>query len=336
MRILKTIGIVLVSLIALLLIVAALSPKGFDVEKSTVIDASAEAVFPHVQYFEKRDAWYPWGKDDPTNVTSIEGTDGTVGAISNWEGETTGKGSQTITAIEANKHIETELAFVEPYESVAETYMNVEAVDGGTKVSWGLSSAMSFPFNAMLLFMDPEAAVGADYEKGLAALKRIVEEEAQHASSYEVKEVDLPVRYFLAIQEDVGMYEIEAHYTENLPKVAQACQKNKIEMAGMPCGIYYSQDMYGNTFDLAQAIPVSSKTNLKGFTNIEIPAGKALQVDYYGGYYGMADAHKAIDNYCKSKGITSKRPVIEQYITDPETEPDSSKWLTTIYYPIED
>jgi hypothetical protein len=29
-------------------------------------------------------------------------------------------------------------------------------------------------------------------------------------------------------------------------------------------------------------------------------------------------------------------PVIEQYVTDPGQEPDSSKWLTRVFYPVEE
>lgn len=338
MRIVKTIGIVLGLLLALILVIAAIAPKDFNVEKATTIEASADAIFSHVKYFEKRNAWYPWGQDDPTNKTSIEGDDGTVGAISHWEGETTGKGKQVITLLEENKRFESDLIFLTPYESEAATYMTLEKADAGTEVKWGFNTSMPYPMNLMGMFMDWENGVGKDFTKGLNLLKTIVEEEKANTAStdYNIMEVDLPTRHFLAVKEEIEMDKLTAHYAKNLPKVAAACQKNKIEMAGMPCGLFYSWDIETNTTEVAQAVPVSQKVNLKGFTTVELPAGKGLQVDYYGDYHGTITAHEAIEAYCKAKGLTPKMPVIEQYVTDPEEETDQSKWLTRIYYALEE
>ena len=55
-------------------------------------------------------------------------------------------------------------------------------------------------------------------------------------------------------------------------------------------------------------------------------------IDYYGSYEGLMYAHLALDNYLKQKGLKMRSPVIEEYLTDPGAEPDTSKWLTRIYY----
>jgi len=44
-----------------------------------------------------------------------------------------------------------------------------------TKVKWGFSGKMTYPFNIMKLFMDPEKAVGDDFSTGLTRLKAILE-----------------------------------------------------------------------------------------------------------------------------------------------------------------
>ena len=336
MRILKTIGIILASIIALLLIVAAIAPKDFNVERSTTISASPEAIFPYVKYFEKRNSWYPWGKDDPTNKTTVEGTDGEVGAVSNWEGETTGKGSQTFTGMEENKKVTTKLSFIEPYESEAETYLTLDGEDNATQVVWGMSSSMPYPMNLMLL-TGMTAQLEKNYDDGLAALKEIVEREAAEAKvapTYEIKEMELPERYFLAVREEIGMDKVPEHYAIHFPAVTEACGKHSIEITGMPCGMFYTWDMEKNTTDVAHGIPIAQKANIEGFTCVNLGACKALVVDYYGPYEGSIAAHEAIDAYCKANGIEPKMPVIEQYMNDPTEEPDQSKWHTRIYYQI--
>jgi effector-binding domain-containing protein len=109
--------------------------------------------------------------------------------------------------------------------------------------------------------------------------------------------------------------------------------KMSIKAAGAPSGIFYKYDEKEMKADMAAAIPVAdAKANVKGYQLIEIPAGKALQIAYYGAYEKSGDAHMAIDKYMKEKNLTMNTHVIEEYVTDPMHEPDTSKWLTNIYY----
>jgi effector-binding domain-containing protein len=106
-------------------------------------------------------------------------------------------------------------------------------------------------------------------------------------------------------------------------------------MDGMPCGLYYVWDEAGKKTDMAFAIPVKTKAEIPGFLTIELPAGMVLTVDYYGPYEGVGAAHGAIDAYAKANGLKAGAPAVEQYVTDPETEPDPKKWLTKVTYPLE-
>jgi hypothetical protein len=42
----------------------------------------------------------------------------------------------------------------------------------------------------------------------------------------------------------------------------------------------------------------------------------------------------AMDEMIQAKGFTHYGNVIEEFITDPMAEPDTTKWLTNIYYMI--
>ena len=83
---------------------------------------------------------------------------------------------------------------------------------------------------------------------------------------------------------------------------------------------------------MAAAMPVNRPLKAEGIQTIRVPRGTAYSVDYYGPYDKVGPAHLAIDRYFKENGLTLKPPVIEEYVTDPTKEPDSSKWLTRIYY----
>jgi len=100
----------------------------------------------------------------------------------------------------------------------------------------------------------------------------------------------------------------------------------------MPGGLFYKWDETNGTTDMAASIPVKESIEIAGTNLHTIPAGKAIQVDYYGDYAGSAEAHYAIDEYMNDYGILSNVPIVEEYVTDPTEEKDPKKWLTKITY----
>lgn len=337
MRALKVIGGIIGALIAVFLIMGLVLPKEMVVERSVTIDAPATQVFPHILHLEKMDAWSPWNKMDPNMEKSYEGQDGTVGAIARWSGnKDVGVGYQKITAIDPGKQVELDLVFEEPWESQADIYLQLEEAEG-TKVSWGFKTETPIPDNIMMAVMGMRKALSQDFDDGLGMLKEIVESEepATSYNGYEIQTVDMPYNHFVAHRNTISMEKITAEYTEYLPKIFAALQSSGAEMAGMPCGLFYSWDESTGQTDMASAGPVKEKTEIEGFTAIEIPAKKALLVDYYGNYDGTGAAHEALDAYIKAKGVKVSTPAIEEYVTDPGQEPDTSKWLTRVYYPLE-
>ncbi len=335
MKALKTIGIILGAIILVLVVIGLIAPKSISTEKSIVINAPPEAVFPYLQYFEKQQAWSPWNERDPDMKSEIIGIDGTVGAINRWESATEGNGEQEITELVPNERMATVIRF--DGMGTAEAYLNAEDTDEGTEVTWGFYSKTPFPWNVMNVFMGIQGMLEKEYEKGLNNLKTLVETQAAMKKTYrgyDVQVVDAPASYFIGIRKVVPMPEMQSGFAENLPKVFEAVQKAGIEMAGMPCGVYYTWDEANQSTDMAFAIPVKSKATVKGYETIEVPAGKLLVIDYLGNYEGVGEAHLAMDEYLKEHGLEGAAPVWEEYVTDPGQEPDTAKWLTKVRYPI--
>ena len=70
---LKKILIALAAIIAVFLIVVALQPSEFKVERSATVAAQPAAVFDQVNDFHKWEAWSPWAKLDPNAKVTFEG-----------------------------------------------------------------------------------------------------------------------------------------------------------------------------------------------------------------------------------------------------------------------
>lgn len=338
MRALKIIGIIIGALIAILLLLGLVLPKEMVVVRSTTIDAPAAQVFPHILYLEKSDAWSPWNKLDPNMEKSIEGEDGTVGALSRWSGnKDVGVGYQKITAIEPGKRVDLDLVFEEPWESQADIHLELEEAEAGTKVNWGFKTKTPIPQNIMMAVMGMRKNLSQNFDDGLSMLKEIVESEEPVTSynGYEIQTIDMPFNHFVGHRSTISMDQITAEYTEKLPKIFAALQSKGAEIAGMPCGLYYTWDESTGQTDMASAVPVKGKTEVDDFSAIEVPSTKTLLIDYYGDYHGVGAAHEAMDAYINANGLKVSPPAIEEYVTDPTQEPDTTKWLTKVYYPLE-
>jgi uncharacterized protein YndB with AHSA1/START domain len=178
MKALKYILGLIIGIIVLILIVAAVSPKDYAVEREITINKPISEVFNYIKYLKNQDNYSVWAGMDPNMKKTFRGTDGEVGFVSAWESDNkdVGKGEQEIMKIDEGNRIDFELRFMEPFEATDDAYMVTQEVAPTiTKVKWGFSGSMDYPMNLMLLFMDIEGILGADLQKGLENLKKELE-----------------------------------------------------------------------------------------------------------------------------------------------------------------
>src|SRR5258707_15859505 len=112
---LKFIGILAVVAICAILILAAMKPSTFIVERSVSINAPPEKIAPLINDFHSWDTWSPWAKLDPAMKTVYSGAPSGVGAIYEWEGNgKVGKGRMHVTSIQPGK-TSIKLDFLKPF-----------------------------------------------------------------------------------------------------------------------------------------------------------------------------------------------------------------------------
>lgn len=342
MKFLKIFLFIIVVLIALVVVLGLIGPKTYDVSRSIVIEAPAEAVYPHVSSLKAFAAWDPWARHDPTVKMTYHGTDGEPGAYSRWEGESNGVGERQLEVLIPNERVETEIRFLEPefMAGVSTGYTDLKPTEGGTEVTWGFKGENGFIFRAMsmLPMMDMETAVGGDFEYGLDQLKAIVEQEYE-ASKAEMESlgvviIDVPDRLYLTKREEISMDAMPAFFGQHYPGLAMAMGAGGISPSGAASAIYYTWNEETGMTDLAAAMPMSDEFEIQGYQNTVIPGGKYAVMKMEGGYAGLKDAHMGMDEFLAAKGITSEGPMVEEYVIGPEQDPDSNAWVTKIYYPV--
>lgn len=345
MRILKTLLIIILALVAIVVILGLIGPDTYRYERSVTIAAPPSAVYGHVNSLAAMDKWSPWNALDPNMKKTYEGTDGTVGAISRWEGnKDVGKGEQRLDSLVQDQLVKNHVKFIEPWASESDALVELQPEGEGTKVTWAMVGNNDFMSKVMGKFMDMDAMLGKDFEKGLSMLKeqvetaeaaRLAELAAKTSGGYLIETVDRPELVFIGKRnKKVKWSDIGAFYGTNFPAAGAAIGAANLEMAGAPSGVMWAWNEKDQSADMMAAMPVKGDANTKvdGFETHVIPASKMLKVEYYGDYNKNMPAHEAIDAYIKEKGLTHYGNVIEEYVTDPMAEKDTTKWLTNIYY----
>lgn len=173
---LKKVLIGLAVLIAGVIAAALLKSPDFRVERSLVIAAPAEKLFPYFDNHKKFNEWNPWMKMDPEAKNTYSGPEAGVGAVASWEGKKVGKGSATITESKANERIVERMDWLEPMAgtSTVEFTFKPEG-EGKTKVTWAMHGKNEgLLARVVSLVMDCESMCGPEFEKGLADLAKLV------------------------------------------------------------------------------------------------------------------------------------------------------------------
>ncbi len=334
----KRLTLILIAVITLVLIVVALAfvaPGEVSIDRSIVIDAPPEVIYPFIVQFKKRLTWYPWYLADPDISLEFKGEEGHVGAVAIWEGNNqVGAGEEVITAADENRRVESTIQFIQPFESEVETDFELDPEGDQTKVTWQYRGKLNFPINIIGIFMDFEDAVGSDFKRGLENLKKVCENDARHRfNGYQVTEVEFPARVYVAFRDKVKFSDTENFLSTRLNRLQEALNAKKIATTGPPTGLFFQWDEDDQVSLMAAAVPVASPVDLGGGTEVvEVPHSKALLVTHTGPYENSVGAHQAIDAYMQKYQLTQVPPAVEEYLVGPAEEPDSAKWVTRIYY----
>jgi hypothetical protein len=167
----------IVLFIVVVLGIAATKPDEFRIERSREIAAERAAVTPLITELRNWERWSPWAELDPNMTITYSDPSSGVGAWYDWTGNAeAGAGRSQISSIDEGADrtvVDYHLTFREPMQG--ESDVTFEAVDqpgGKTRVTWRMESEVAFAQKIFCVFMDLDAMVGADFEKGLERMDR--------------------------------------------------------------------------------------------------------------------------------------------------------------------
>jgi hypothetical protein len=169
-KILIGVGVVIV----VLLIVVAMRPDNFRVERSATLAASPAALFEHVNNHHKFIVWNPFMKVDPNVKVTYSGPDSGVGAVCSWDGNRDiGAGSCTIIESKPGELVRCRMDWKRPMEGTATVDFTFKPEGDKTVVTWAMYGKNNFMAKAVSLFIDCDKMCGPQFEKGLADLGNV-------------------------------------------------------------------------------------------------------------------------------------------------------------------
>jgi hypothetical protein len=168
---LKKILIGVAGALLLLLLVIALQPATFHVERSIDIAAPPANVHALIDDFHAWRGWSPWEKLDPKLQRTYDGSPSGAGAKYAWRGnQQVGEGRMTIEQSDPSRVV-IKLEFFKPFEATNTATFTFVGTEQGTRTTWAMDGRNNFISKAFHLVMDMDKLLGADFERGLQSIK---------------------------------------------------------------------------------------------------------------------------------------------------------------------
>jgi Polyketide cyclase / dehydrase and lipid transport len=167
---------VVAAVVILFAIIVALQPADFRIARSATMAVPPAAPFAQVNDFHNWAGWSPWEKLDPGMRKTYDGAPAGTGAIYSWNGDNrVGEGRMTLLESRPSDLIRIKLEFMRPFKATNAAEFTFTPDGNQTVVTWSMTGHNGFMFKAFGLFMSMDKMLGAEFEKGLAQMKAIVE-----------------------------------------------------------------------------------------------------------------------------------------------------------------
>ncbi|WP_258104144.1 GyrI-like domain-containing protein [Marinoscillum sp. MHG1-6] len=332
MKLLKVIGIAFVALVLLVFVMVLALPDETHISRSVVIDATPGEVYRELVTFKNFNDWSPWAARDTATVYTYEGPELGVGTKMTWvsESDDVGSGSMEIIEIKPDALVKTLMKF-EGFDSSPTASYIIESSDGGTQLTWTYDelgvSGIGKLFGLMM-----DNLLGPDYEAGLQSFKERLESAPEATSDISLTSVE--GFDYIGISSTVDPALISSVMAQSYGTLFGYTNLNGVEMAGYPIAVY--SDYSENSTSFICGLPVSDATEALPETidRYSMPSTTAVKYLYKGDYSGLESAYKELGDYIAFADYEITGDPWEEYLTDPESDPDTANWVTHVYFPV--
>ena len=156
-------------------------PNSFSYDRSVVVKAPAERIFPLIADLATFNSWNPFN-EDPSIKGSYGGHTRGPGARYVFESRRAGTGHIDVIEDQPPNQVVMRLVMTRPMVCDNRVEFRLEPVGEETRVTWSMTGAVSFTGKIVNQLMDCDAMCGRQFDKGLAKLKAIAEGTTERAA----------------------------------------------------------------------------------------------------------------------------------------------------------
>jgi effector-binding domain-containing protein len=203
---------------------------------------------------------------------------------------------------------------------------------GTTKVTWGVNlPKLAYPVERYIGLMMP-GMMKVFFVNGLEKLKEITEAMPDPPV---LQLMQLPEKAVVSVIDSCSWADVGMKMGQLFGELIALQGKAKFEINGAPMSIYHKWDEVNQFTVFENCLPVDREVAGKGRVQYKVlPATRAVMGTHFGAYDKTMYMYVAMDEFMKDFGLEQAGGPIEEYITDPMLEPDTSKWQTNIYFPV--
>lgn len=241
-----------------------------------------------------------------------------------------------ITESKPNESVACDLFFMEAEEASKAVYQ-LEPTTGGTKLT--MSFDTDFGMNPIMRWIGAvmfPSEMNKAFDYNFSKLKEIAEGKPKFTVTLS-EETTNPVSY-IGISTTMSFEDgaaISAQMAKSYGELMGVLQKSKVEMTGAPFCLYPRWDEEKKEMDMVCALPVPPGAKLPAkYPVMQTTGGKAVKAIHLGDYNKLEDTHNQINQYIQYKKLEIVGAPWEVYVTDPEMEKDTTKWVTEVFYPV--
>lgn len=147
----------------------------FHYERSGLIQAPKEKIYPYISQFKLCSEWSPYEKNAPNMKKEFTGVDGEVGSKMVFESQESGSGSLEFLNLVPNESAELRLLMTAPFAADHHIKYKLTTEGDATRFTWSMSGDGGFMGKLIGVLIDCEKMVGNQFLEGIQNLKVLME-----------------------------------------------------------------------------------------------------------------------------------------------------------------
>ncbi len=323
------------AILGLILAVVAflvLQKSSFEVERSLEIDAPPAAVFAAIVDLKSWPNWNPSLMHEPDARLDYSDDYHSEGGYYSWDGKLVGAGKLTHLQIQPETSIRQQIQFLRPFKALNQVDWVFENNNNSTLVRWHMNGHM--PFLLRFLNKRMEAAMGRDFELGLAMLNGYLNASAPHpVMSFSGTEALQDFSYW-AIPFSGNLRQLEAARRSSIETLRAAAGSH----VGLALTLYHHFDSRAASYEAEIAIPAVGEKPVSAYRKCDFTGGRYCKMTLRGDLKFIPLGWHALNSHCYMQKIKldASRAALETYQYDPADIKDSNQSITTLYLPIKE